>query len=78
MTKLETAKQVIKQHIKSAECGIFDVRNFVGDPMTNVYLRDGLQIDICYHYGYFEVFGLTCAEFSELAIYYRSLLRKEE
>ena len=78
MTKLETAKQVIKQHVGYAEHGIFDVRNFASDPMTTVYLKDGLQIDICYHHGYFEVFGLTCAEFSELARYYRSLLRGEE
>lgn len=78
MTKLETAKRVIKQHIRSAEHGIFDVRNFVNDPMANVYLKDGLQIDICYHHGYFEVFGMTCDEFLELVRYYKLLLRGEE
>lgn len=77
MTKLEIAKQIIKQHFKDANCGLYDTRNFVGDPMTTVYSKDGLQIDICYRYNYFEVFGLDDKAFGQLAEFYGSMLREE-
>ena len=59
MTKLEKAKEIIKEHLEDATCGIFDSRNLVGDWMTNIYNNNGLAIDICYNYSYFEVFGLS-------------------
>jgi hypothetical protein len=71
--KLEIAKKVIKENYKDADCGIFDCRNLVGDSMTTIYDEDGLQIDICYWYSYFEVFGLTDKEFEELEKYYDGL-----
>ena len=72
---LRIAKEVIKNHIEDARFGIFSTRNIVGDPMEVIYCEDGLTIEICYHYGYFEVFGLG-AEFFELKDYYMSLLNK--
>ena len=71
--KLEIAKKVIKENYKDADCGIFDCRNLAGDSMTTIYDEDGLQIDICYGYSYFEVFGLTNKEFQELEKYYEEL-----
>lgn len=71
--KLEIAKSVIKENYKDADCGIFDCRNLVGDSMSTIYDEDGLQIDICYRYSYFEVFGLTDNEFAELEKYYEDL-----
>jgi stage III sporulation protein AG len=44
--------------------------------MTTVYEDEGLTIDVCYGWAYFEVFGLSDAEFLELEEYYESL-RKE-
>lgn len=76
MTKLEIAKQIIKQHFKSAECGLFNTRNLVGDPMTTIYSKDGLQIDICYRYSYFEVFGLDDKAFKQLIRFYESIQKK--
>lgn len=73
MTKLEKAKEIIKEHFKDADCGIFDNRNWVGDWMTNIYNDNGLAIDICYGYSYFEVFGLSDEEFNDLVKYYNSL-----
>ena len=70
MTKLEIAKEIIKNKIADGDCGIFDSRNIVGDTMITLYDRDGLTIDICYGWSYFEVFGLTDSEFSDLADYY--------
>lgn len=75
MTNLEKAKEIIKDNIKDAKCGIFDSRNVVGDPMTCIYYEDGLQVDICYGYEYFEVFGLSDEEFETLRKYYNRITR---
>jgi hypothetical protein len=74
--KLDIAKKIIKENFKSADCGIFNCRNWAGDPMTNIYSSDGLRIDICYYYAYFEVFGLSEEEFDELKEYYKGINRR--
>jgi len=76
MTKLEIAKQIIKQHFNSADCGLFSTLNLVGDPMTTIYSKDGLQIDICYYYAYFEVFGLDDEDFKQLYRFYESMQKE--
>lgn len=73
MNKLEIAKKIIKENYHHGDCGIFDVRGWAGDKMDTLYSNEGLQIDICYHYSYFEVFGLTEGEFSQLENFYYSL-----
>ena len=70
--KLEKAKQIIDQYYDIARCGIFNCRNWVGDDMYTIYSGDGLVIDICYGYEYFEVFGLSKDEFLELEKYYNN------
>ena len=74
MTKLEKAKEIIKEYFKEGNCGIYDSRNTMGDWMTNIYDDGELTIDICYNWEYFEVFGLSDKEFDELARYYSTLL----
>lgn len=74
MDKLEQAKRIIKEHIEDADCGIFDTRNVAGDKMETIYCEDGLQVDICYYWAYFEVFGLSEEEFAELEKYYSELV----
>ena len=73
MSKLAIAKRIIKENWKDSDCGIFDCRNIVGDYMETLYHEGGLQIDICYKYAYFEVFGLCDNDFESLANYYHSL-----
>lgn len=74
MTKLEKAKQIVKENAHFGDCGIFDTRNIAGDRMMNLYAgSDGLMIDVCIVWGYFEVFGLTREEFAELKKYYKTL-----
>ena len=73
MNKLEKAKEIIKEHYEQADCGLYDNRNTMGDPMTTIYDEDELTIDICYYYAYFEVFGLSDEEFEELEVFYNSL-----
>lgn len=41
--------------------------------MSTIYVGDGVTIDVCLNWGYFEVFGLTQEEKNELRDYYRSL-----
>ncbi len=73
MNKLEKAKEIIKEYYKEGDCGIYDSRNIVGDWMTSIYNDNGLAIDICYSWNYFEVFGLSDDEFAELCEYYNQL-----
>lgn len=76
--KLEFVKYIISKNIKSARCGIFSTRNLVGDEMTTLYRDNDIQIDICYHWEYFEVFGLSENEFEVLAAYYEYLVDEIE
>lgn len=73
MTRLDKAKNLIEMHLKKAKCGLYDSRNTEGDEMATVYKDRELQIDICYFYEYFEVFGLSNSEFRELKLYYNEL-----
>jgi len=73
MNNLEQAKRIVKAYYEYADCGIFNSRNTMEDMMTTVYEDEGLTIDICYDWSYFEVFGLDEAEFKELERYYYSL-----
>lgn len=77
MNNLEKAKEIIKENFKDADCGIFNSRNIVGDTMHTIYESDGLSIDICYMHSYFEVFGLTDSEYTELEDYYYDLRDKD-
>lgn len=45
---------------------MFDTRNLVGDPMSNIYLEDGIKVDYCYYYEYIEIFGLSEEEFEKV------------
>lgn len=77
MSKLEKAKEIIMENYNDAYCGIFDCRNTAGDRMTTVYEDEELQVDICYDWNYFEVFGLTDEEFTELETFYGQIRRGE-
>ena len=76
MTKLEKAKEIIKANYKAADCGIFSTRNLVGDLMETIYEEDGLTIDTCREWRYFEVFGLEGPDFVELKHFYDKLTRR--
>lgn len=73
MSNLEKVKEIIKDNISMAQAGMFCTRNTMGDHMINIYDNKGIYVDVCYDYGYFEVFGLSDIEFSELHKYYKSL-----
>lgn len=74
---VENVKKVIKDNYDDADCGIFFTRNLVGDLMGNIYKNGDVEIDICYHWSYFEVFGLTEDEEEVIEEYYEELRSKE-
>jgi hypothetical protein len=78
MSNLEKAKEIVKENYRYANCGIYNSRNILGDSMWTIYEGEGLTIDICYYYSYFEVFGLNHADFKELERYYNSLDTESE
>ena len=78
MDRLEKAKEIIKENFSSYDCGLFNSRNLVGDLMGTIYDEDGLTIDVCDGYSYFEVFGLTNEEFMELKRFYTYLQHSQE
>ena len=66
-------KKIIKEYYNEASYGLFFNRNNVGDKMINIYNKNGIQIDICYDYGYFEIFGLDSLQKTELTKFYENL-----
>ena len=76
ISRIDKVKNVIRNRYSNAECGLFFTPNWVGDPMSTIWEEDGVTIDICYEYEYFEVFGLTEEEENELLAFYNSLIGK--
>ena len=72
-SKLEKAKEIIKEKFKFGECGIFNTPNWIGDEVSLIYEDEKLEIYLCYKNEYFEVLGLSEGEFEELEKYYESL-----
>lgn len=71
--QLEEVKEIIKKNYSFADCGLFFSRNMVGDRMVNIYCKNGISIDICYGWAYFEVFGLDKVQELELMKFYKTL-----
>lgn len=66
---IKAAEVVFNEYIKSSgwlSGGIFSTRNTAGDEMENIFSEDGLTIDVCYGYSYFEIFGLELDEFEKV------------
>ena len=74
VSRMDKVKDVIRNNYDDAMHGLFFTRNWIGDPMSTIWEEDGVTIDICYNYGYFEVFGLTEEEENELLAFYNSLI----
>ena len=73
ISRIDKVKNVIRNNYSDARLGLFFTGNWIGDPMSTIWEEDGVTIDICYDYEYFEVFGLTEEEENELLAFYDSL-----
>ena len=72
--EIANLKNIIKLFYNPAcKGGLFNSHNVVGDEMTNLYKSKDVQLDICFDFEYFEVFGLTDEEFKDLQNYYSNL-----
>jgi len=65
MNRLDNLKKMlVEKELEGKQ--VFNTRNILGDPMTNVYNEDEIQVDVCYRYDYVEIFGLTDDEWKEI------------
>lgn len=71
--ELAEVKSVIADKYDYADCGLFFTRNTVGDRMYTLFDGEFFTVDICYSQAYFEVFGCTEDEASELKALYGKL-----
>ena len=76
-TEFQEVKDTIREYIDDARYGLYFTRNVVGDPMQTIYIGKIFTVEICRHYGYFEVFGCTAREERMLTDYYK-VIRVEE
>ena len=74
--ELNLIKELITGLYPSADCGLFNTRNTVGDDMETIYKTELFTLDICYNWSYFEIFGTTDEEFKMLEQFYDSLENK--
>ena len=77
MNRVEKVKKIIRENYNDAQFGCFFTRNILGDPMSTIYMDNEIVVDICYRYGYFEIFGLTEDEEDEVLQYYESLQKSD-
>lgn len=73
--ELKEVKRIIKEYFNEAYCGLFNRKSITLDPTTTIFKGKFFKIDISYYYSYFEVFGTTEVEFSELSYFYNKLRR---
>lgn len=71
--EFKKVKQIIKNQYPQASLGIFNTRNWCGDLTINIFSGEHFKVDICYQYEYFEVFGTTDEEWTELERLYEEL-----
>ena len=76
ISRIDKVKDVLRSKYSDAMCGLFFNKNWAGDHMITIWEENGVTVDICYEYAYFEVFGLTEEEENELLAFYNSLIER--
>lgn len=74
--RLSDVMGVINRYIDQARHGIFFCGNSVGDIMRPIYKEKDIEVDICFEYEYFEVFGLTEEEQKRLENFYCAINKR--
>ena len=63
--KNKDVENFLKEHnLWGTQC--FNIPNTAGDPTETIYNQDGIQIELCEYYDYYEIFGLDEEDFKEL------------
>ena len=76
--ELNKVKEYINIFFKQGDCGLFNTRNIVGDSMVPIFKGEYFQLDLCYNWSYFEVFGTIKEEWEELKKFYNLLEELEK
>lgn len=71
--ELKEVKELIKKLYRSADGGMYFIRNIAGDPMKTRYRGMYFTLDVCNYWGYYELFGCTDEEAKEVEEYYKGL-----
>lgn len=71
--EFDKVKKIIKENFSDANCGLYNTRNWTGDSMNTLFAGKYFQLDICYYWAYYEVFGTTKEEYEELEKIYNSM-----
>ena len=71
---IEKVKEVIKNNIEDALCGIYNYHTVSSCPVKTIYNEDDVSVKLCTFWGYFEVLGLTNKEFAEVKLFYIGLI----
>lgn len=71
--ELKEVKELIKRRYSDADGGMFFTRNIAGDTMETIYKGAYFTLDMCYYWGYYELFGCTDEERKEVTKYYEGL-----
>ena len=72
--EFKKVKEILKENIEDANCGLFFTRNIVGDSMSNLFTGKFFTVDICRYWSYYEVFGCNNKEALELKDYYKRII----
>ena len=75
--ELKEVKELIKKRYGDADGGMFFTRNIVGDTMKTIFKGEYFTLDMCYYWGYYELFGCTEDEEKEVTEYYEGLEEEE-
>ena len=63
---LEKIKSIIKDYYKSGSLGLYFCSGSSYDEKKTLYSKDGVVVEICYYWEYFEVLGLPNDQCVEL------------
>ena len=74
ISTIEKVKEVIKNNIEDALCGIYNYPTVYSRPVKTIYNEDDVSVKLCTVWGYFEVLGLTNKEFAEVKSFYIGLI----
>jgi len=76
--ELEKVLDLIKERYDDASAGMYFTRNVVGDGMTQLFEGEFFTLEICYDWGYYELFGCDEAERNKVEVIYETLRKVAE
>ena len=76
--EFKKVKKTLTEYFEEGNCGIYNTGNMSDDILVNIFKGDFFDVDICFHYKYFEIFGTNAKEWEELKKFYELLEEAHE